>query len=233
MPPEPIEIVRGLIPRFDGAESVQLAAAMLGATVMPHAVYLHSALAKDRHVDSTEGAPRLLRVQRLDVAIALTIAAVVNVSMLLFAAAGLRGSTVDTIEGAHAEIAAMVGTLPATIFAVGLLVSGVGSAIVGTDAGAGMVRDLVSQRITPTWRRVITLAPAVGVLLLGLSPTRALVDSQLVLSFGIAFAVVPLVVLTASRRVMGQYRNPGWLTALTWLVVGAVVALNVAVLMTA
>lgn len=233
MPPEPIEIVRGLIPRFDGAESVQLAAAMLGATVMPHAVYLHSALAKDRHVDSTEGVPRLLRVQRLDVAIALTIAAVVNVSMLLFAAAGLRGSTVDTIEGAHAEIAAMVGTLPATIFAVGLLFSGVGSAIVGTDAGAGMVRDLVSQRITPTWRRVITLAPAVGVLLLGLSPTRALVDSQLVLSFGIAFAVVPLAVLTASRRVMGQYRNPGWLTALSWLVVGAVVALNVAVLMTA
>ena len=165
-------------------------------------------------------------------AIALSIAGVVNVSMLLFAAAGLRGSSVDTIDGAHAEIATLVGQLPATVFAIGLLFSGVGSAIVGTDAGAGMVRDLVSPRITPTWRRLITLAPAVGVLMLGLDPTRALVESQLVLSFGIAFAVVPLVMFTASRRTMGEHRNPGWLTALAWVVVGAVVALNVAVLAT-
>ncbi|MFT3888962.1 MAG: Nramp family divalent metal transporter [Arachnia sp.] len=232
LPPDPVDVVGGLVPRFDGAHSVQLAAAMLGATVMPHAVYLHSAIAKDRHAASEEGIARLLRVQRVDVAVALSIAAVVNVSMLLFAAAGLRGAHIDSIEAAHAEIWSLVGAVPATVFAVGLLVSGIGSAIVGTDAGAGMIRDLVSPRITPTVRRLVTLAPAVVILAAGLPATEALVQSQLVLSFGIAFAVVPLVVLTSRSKTMGAHRNPGWLTALAWVVVAAVVALNVAVLAT-
>lgn len=232
LPPDPAQVVGGLLPRFDGAESVQLAAAMLGATVMPHAVYLHSALAVQRHADSDETRSRLLRVQRVDVAVALTVAGVVNVSMLLFAAAALRGATVDSIDAAHGEIAALVGPVAATVFAIGLLFSGVGSAIVGTDAGAGMVRDLVSPRLTPTARRLITLLPAVGILLIGLPPTEALVQSQLVLSFGIGFAVVPLVVLTASRRTMGDYRNPRWLTAAAWVVVAAVLSLNVAVIAT-
>jgi len=232
LPPDPAQVVGGLLPRFDGAESVQLAAAMLGATVMPHAVYLHSALAVQRHADSDETRSRLLRVQRVDVAVALTVAGVVNVSMLLFAAAALRGATVESIDAAHGEIAALVGPVAATVFAIGLLFSGVGSAIVGTDAGAGMVRDLVSPRLTPTARRLITLLPAVAILLIGLPPTEALVQSQLVLSFGIGFAVVPLVVLTASRRTMGDYRNPQWLTAAAWVVVAAVLSLNVAVIAT-
>lgn len=233
MPPDPAGVARGLVPQFDGAGSVQLAAAMLGATVMPHAIYLHSALAKQRHAGSAETVTRLLRIQRIDVAIALTIAAVVNVSMLLFAAAGLRGSTVDSIEGAHAEIVSLVGIVPATVFAVGLLFSGIGSAIVGTDAGATMVGDLVSRRITPTARRLMTLVPAVALLLTGLGPTELLVQSQLVLSFGIGFALIPLAMLGASRRVMGDDRNPRWLTALAWVIVVAVIALNVAVLATA
>ena len=232
LPPDPAQVVGGLLPRFDGAESVQLAAAMLGATVMPHAVYLHSALAVQRHADSDETRSRLLRVQRVDVAVALTVAGVVNVSMLLFAAAALRGATVESIDAAHGEIAALVGPVAATVFAIGLLFSGVGSAIVGTDAGAGMVRDLVSPKITPTVRRLITLVPAVAILMIGLAPTEALVQSQLVLSFGIGFAVVPLVVLTASRRTMGDYRNPRWLTAAAWVVVAAVLSLNVAVIAT-
>lgn len=233
LPPDPAGIVGGLVPRFDGPESIQLAAAMLGATVMPHAVYLHSALAQQRHSGSEEKTSRLLHAQRVDVALALSIAGVVNVSMLLFAAAGLRGSGVDSIEAGHAEIDALVGPVPAMVFAIGLLVSGIGSAIVGTDAGAGMIHDLVSPKITPTARRLITLVPAVAILVAGLPPTQALVDSQLVLSFGIAFAIVPLVLLTSNRRLMGEHRNPRWLTALAWLVVGAVVALNVAVLATA
>lgn len=233
LPPDPVEILGGLIPRFDGAASVSLAAAMLGATVMPHAIYLHSALARERHADSGESIARLLRVQRVDVAVALTVAGVVNVAMLLFAAAALRGATVDSIEAGYQQIASLVSPVAATVFAVGLLVSGVGSAIVGTDAGAGMVNDLVSPKLTPTVRRLITLVPAVGVLFLGLPPTEALVESQLVLSFGIVFAVVPLVVLTARRRTMGEHRNPVWLTVVAWAVVGAVLALNVAVVLTA
>ncbi|SHJ29629.1 manganese transport protein [Tessaracoccus bendigoensis DSM 12906] len=233
LPPDPAATLNGLLPRFADAGSVQLAAAMLGATVMPHAIYLHSALAKDRHATSGETVNRLLKVQRIDVAVALTIAAAVNVSMLLFAASGLRGSSIDSIEGAYKEIGQLVGALPATVFAVGLLVSGIGSAIVGTDAGAGMVHDFVSPRITATVRRLVTLVPAVGVLVAGLHATQALVQSQLVLSFGIAFALVPLAMLTSSRRVMGVHRSPPWLAALAWMVVGAVVALNVAVLVTA
>lgn len=233
LPPDPAATLNGMIPRFADAGSVQLAAAMLGATVMPHAIYLHSALAKDRHATSGETLNRLLKVQRIDVAVALTIAAAVNVSMLLFAASGLRGSSIDSIEGAYEEIGQLVGALPATVFAVGLLVSGIGSAIVGTDAGAGMVHDFVSPRITATVRRLVTLVPAVGVLVAGLHATQALVQSQLVLSFGIAFALVPLAMLTSSRRVMGVHRSPPWLAALAWMVVGAVVALNVAVVVTA
>lgn len=233
MPPDPAGVVAGMVPRFTDAGSVQLAAAMLGATVMPHAIYLHSALAQERHADSDETTGRLLRVQRIDVAVALTIAAAVNVSMLLFAAAGLRGSAIDSIEGAHAQIEALVGSLPATVFAVGLLVSGLGSAIVGTDAGAGMVRDLVSPRITPTTRRLITLVPAVAVLVAGLHPTQALVQSQLVLSFGIAFALIPLVRFTSSRDVMGRFASGPVLRGVAWVVVAAVLALNVAVLVTA
>ena len=232
LPPDPAQVVGGLVPRFAGAESLQLAAAMLGATVMPHAVYLHSELARSRHEGSAETVPRLLRVQRVDVMIALTVAGVVNVSMLLFAAAALRGATVDSIEAAHGEITALVGPVAATVFAVGLLFSGVGSAIVGTDAGAGMVRDLVSPKITPTVRRLITLVPAVAILMIGLPPTQALVQSQLILSFGIGFAVVPLVAMTASRATMGEHRNPVWLTAVAWAVVAAVLALNVAVIAT-
>lgn len=232
LPPDPGQVMDGLVPRFAGAESLQLSAAMLGATVMPHAVYLHSALARERHADSAETTARLLRVQRVDVAVALTVAGVVNVSMLLFAAAALRGATVDSIEAAHGQIAALVDPVAATVFAVGLLFSGVGSAIVGTDAGAGMVRDLVSPRLTPTVRRLVTLVPAVAILFVGLPPTEALVQSQLVLSFGIGFAVVPLVVLTASRRTMGEHRNPTWLTVVAWVVVAAVLALNVAVIAT-
>ncbi len=232
LPPDPVQVVAGLVPRFAGAESLQLAAAMLGATVMPHAVYLHSELARARHEGSDETLPRLLLVQRVDVVVALTVAGIVNVSMLLFAAAALRGSTVDSIEAAHGEITALVGPVAATVFAVGLLFSGVGSAIVGTDAGAGMVRDLVSPKITPTVRRLITLVPAVAILLIGLPPTQALVQSQLILSFGIGFAVVPLVAMTASRATMGEHRNPAWLTAVAWAVVAAVLALNVAVIAT-
>lgn len=233
LPPDPVDMLGGLLPRFSDAGSVQLAAAMLGATVMPHAIYLHSELARLRHSDSGESPDRLLKVQRIDVAVALTIAAAVNVSMLLFAAAGLRGASIDSIEGAYHQIHQLVGALPATVFAVGLLVSGLGSAIVGTDAGSGMVRDFVSPKITPTVRRLITLVPAVVVLVAGLHPTQALVQSQVVLSFGIGFALVPLVLLTSSERVMGRFRSATWLAALAWVVVAAVIALNVAVLATA
>lgn len=233
-PPDPAGAAAGLLPRFTDAGSIQLAAAMLGATVMPHAIYLHSALVTHRHGEPTAGRlPRLLRIQRYDVVLALVVAGSVNVAMLLFAAAGLQGHGIDSIEAAHARIGAGLGALPATLFAVGLLASGVGSSVVGTDAGASILEPLVGHRVGELGRRLLTVGPAVMILLAWPNPTQALVWSQLVLSFGIGFALVPLVVLTSRRRVMGVHVNRPWLRALAWLVTAAVLALNVAVVATA
>lgn len=236
MPPDPAQIVGGLIPRFEDATSVQLAAAILGATVMPHAIYLHSALARQRHEKEPRTEPatrRLLRVQKVDVVAALVIAGSVNLAMLLFAAAGLRGTQIDSIEAAHAHIHGLVGAAPAAIFAIGLLASGIGSSVVGTDAGSGIMTDLVPWQIGDTLRRVITITPAVVLLIVGVEPTQALVYSQLALSFGIAFALVPLVRYTSSRELMGAHVNSPVARAVSWAVVAAVVALNVAVIVTA
>lgn len=236
MPPDAASVARGLVPRFTDAGSVQLAAAILGATVMPHAIYLHSSLAKQRHegADRSEATTKsLLRVQKVDVVFALVVAGSVNLAILLFAAAGLRGAEIDSIEAAYAHIRDMVGALPATIFAIGLLASGIGSSVVGTDAGSGMMSDLVPWQIGDTWRRVITVAPALVVLLLGAEPTMALVYSQLFLSFGIAFALVPLVVYTSRASLMGVHRNSATVRTVAWVVVAAVLALNIAVIVTA
>lgn len=236
MPPDPGEIVGGLVPRFVDSGSVQLAAAILGATVMPHAIYLHSALACLRHRDAprTPGViTRLLRVQKLDVVGALVIAGSVNLAMLLFAAAGLRGAEIDSIEAAFFHIRDLIGPVPAIVFAVGLLASGIGSSVVGTDAGSGIMTDLVPWRVGDVTRRLITISPAVIVLILGLSPTEALVYSQLALSFGIAFALVPLVRYTSRSDLMGDYANSVPLRMISWIVVAAVLALNLAVVVTA
>ncbi|MDO4783663.1 MAG: Nramp family divalent metal transporter [Propionibacteriaceae bacterium] len=236
MPPDPAQVIGGLVPRFADATSIQLAAAILGATVMPHAIYLHSALAKQRHAAEPRTEPatrRLLRVQKVDVIAALIIAGSVNLAMLLFAAAGLRGTQIDSIEAAHAHIHELIGAAPAAVFAIGLLASGIGSSVVGTDAGSGIMTDLVPWPIGDTLRRVITITPAVVLLICGVEPTRALVYSQLALSFGIAFALVPLVGYTSRRDLMGAHANSPAVRAVSWVVVAAVLALNVAVIATA
>lgn len=236
-PPDLARTVGGLQPRLAGADSLTLAAAMLGATVMPHAIYLHSTLTADRHRAEGgvhEPTERLLRAQRLDVAGALVLSGTVNVSMLLFAASALAGSgSIDSIEAAHRIVHERVGWAPAAVFGFGLLASGVGSAVVGTHAGARIMRDLLPWRMSPNARRAATLVPAVMLLSLGMHPSELLVTSQLVLSFGIAFALVPLVLLTSSRRVMGVHRDSLPLRVAAWTVVALVVSLNIALLVLA
>ena len=232
-PPDGGEIVGGLVPRFDGADSVLLAASMLGATVMPHAIYVHSALARDRHGKSVSAADtdRLLRATRWDVGIALGVAGVVNIGMLLLAAVNLRGvSDVDTIEGAHAAISSTLGPGVALVFAIGLLASGLASTSVGSYAGATIMAGLLKRRIPIFARRVITLIPALVILGFGVDPTRALVISQVLLSFGIPFALVPLLRLTNDRTVMGASANGPLVRVLMTVIVVAVVALNVALI---
>ena len=228
--PSPQATVAGLRPGFPEPAAVPLAAAMLGATVMPHAIYLHSTLAADRHRPGgrlERPVPALLRAQRVDVLLALLVAGGVNVSMLLFAAAALPHSGApDTIEQGYRAIHDQVGFAPATVFALGLLASGLGSSVVGTHAGARMMRDLLPWQL-PSWlRRTVVIAPATLLLWWGGDPTRLLVVSQLALSFGIAFALVPLLLLTGSRAVMGEYRDHPVLRVAAWTVVALVVVLN-------
>ena len=221
----------GVVPRFDGVPTVLLATSMLGATVMPHAIYLHSALARDRHgVAGDAGRLRtLLRATRVDVVLALVIAGAVNIAMLLVAASSLRGvAGTDTIEGAHNAIAAELGPAVGVVFAVGLLASGLASASVGSYAGAAIMGGLLKLRVPLLTRRVVTLIPAVIVLALGVDPTWALVLSQVFLSLGIPFAMIPLLRLTGSRSVMGDAADRLWVRILGGCVAALVVALNLA-----
>jgi manganese transport protein len=229
-PPSASEVAAGLLPRFDGAESVLLATAMLGATVMPHAVYLHSGLARDRHGHLEPGRERrwLLRVTRLDVGLAMLVAGTVNLSMVLIAATNLQGrDDTDSIEGAHAAVRDALGPTVALLFAVGLLASGLASTSVGAYAGAMIMQGLLRRSYPLLLRRLVTLIPALAILALGVDPTRALVLSQVVLSFGIPFALIPLVRLTSKRSLMGVDTNHRMTTALGWAVAALISLLNV------
>lgn len=222
--------VAGIVPRFDGTDSVLLATSMLGATVMPHAIYLHSALARDRHGVSADPGriAGLLRATRWDVGGALFVAGAVNIAMLLLAASSLRGvAGTDTIEGAHAAVVATLGPAVGVVFAVGLLASGLASTSVGTYAGSMIMGGLLKLKVPLLLRRGITLVPALIVLGIGFDPTRALVLSQVALSFGIPFALVPLVYYASSRSIMGAFANATWLKVAGWVAAGAITVLNV------
>jgi len=257
-PPDPAGLVAGLVPRFEDTNSVLLAASILGATIMPHAIYAHSALSRDRFARSAAqsaagsagrhparglrpqgtralsswfritrgtGAPELLpgsatevptdtllRATRVDVTVAMAIAGTVNLCILLLAAVNLAGvEGTDSLEGAYAALEGSLGPIIATLFAVGLLASGLASTSVGAYAGAEILHGLLRVRIPLLLRRLVTLVPALAILALGFDPTMSLVLSQVVLSFGIPFALVPLVALTAKAGLLGRWRNH-WLT---------------------
>lgn len=223
-------IAEGMIPRFEGTASVVLAASMLGATVMPHAVYLHSSLTRDRH-GASPGPARvrlLLRATRWDVVISLVVAGGVNIAMLLLAAASLPGvEGTDTIDGAAAAISANLGPAVGVIFGIGLLASGLASTSVGAYAGSEIMHGLLHVRVPLFWRRLITLLPALVLLGVGIEPTWALVMSQVVLSFGIPFAIIPLIWLTSRTSVMGEFANRVPLRIAGITVAALIVSLNI------
>lgn len=219
----------GLVPRFEGTGTVLLAAGMLGATVMPHAIYLHSSLARDRHGEghTESGIRRLLHANRWDVVLALIVAGSVNIAMLLLAASSLRGvEGTDTIQGAHGAIVEALGPVIGVIFGVGLLASGLASTSVGCYAGSAIMSGLLQRRIPLLARRVVTLIPALAILTVGVDPTWALVLSQVFLSIGIPFALVPLVRYTGMRSVMGRFINGLGTQVFAWAITVAIIALN-------
>jgi manganese transport protein len=220
----------GLVPSLGGGDAVYLAIGIIGATVMPHVIYLHSALTNGRMpCRDDEERKRVLRFERLDVFIALGLAGVVNIAMLAVAAKMLHGSGhdgVSSISQAHAAFGSLVGGGAALAFAIALLASGASSSSVGTYAGQVVMSGFVGLRIPLLVRRALTMAPAIVILAIGVDPTSALVLSQVVLSFGIPFALIPLVLLTSNREVMGVHVNGLATTVAAFAFGGLIVALN-------
>jgi manganese transport protein len=229
--PDASEAAKGFIPHFSGSDSILLAAGILGATVMPHVIYLHSALTQRRvTVRNDDERRRLMGFQKLDVGIAMSIAGVVNLAMLMIAAALFHktGHTgVDSIEGAYNGFQNLVGNGTAIAFGLALLASGFASSSVGTYAGQVVMQGFIDRSIPLLLRRLVTMLPALVVLALGLDPTRSLVISQVVLSFGIPFALIPLVIFTSRKKLMGALVNSRMTTVAASIIALLIVSLNI------
>lgn len=227
-PIDPSAFVSGLVPRLEGYESLILAAAILGATVMPHAIYAHSGFSRDRISPSSTVPIRRLRVAtRIDVTLALIFAGAVNVALLVIGAVVLSGqSGTDTLDGAFVAIGVVSGSLMATFFAVALLASSLASTAVGAYAGAEIMHGLIHRTVPPLVRRSVTVIPAIIILIMGVEPTTALIYSQVVLSWGIPFALIPLIIVTGDKNVMGEYRSHGVIRGLAGVATAVVIVIN-------
>jgi manganese transport protein len=220
-----------VVPAFSGSESVLLAVGILGATVMPHVIYLHSALLQNRVVPQTDAeAKKLYKYTRIDVVIAMSIAGLINMAMLVMAASVFFRSglnDVDSLEGAHRTLEPILGGASSTLFALALLASGLSSSTVGTLSGQVVMQGFIRRRIPIFVRRAVTMIPALLVIGIGLDPSRTLVISQVVLSFGIPFALIPLVIFTSRRDIMGPLVNHRATTAAAAVVATLISGLNV------
>lgn len=223
-----------LIPQFSGTESVLLAAGILGATVMPHAIFLHSSLTQDRIVvRQPTQLRRLFRFEVLDVSIAMGLAGLINLAMLIMAASTFfyQGLThIGTIEEAHRTLEPLLGPAASWVFAISLLAAGLSSASVGTMAGQVIMQGFLHRHIPPWLRRLVTMLPSLIVIAIGLDPTRTLVISQVVLSFGLPFAIIPLIQFTRRKDLMGVLVNRRLTTIAASLAAALIVALNILLL---
>jgi manganese transport protein len=219
-----------VVPQFAGGESVFLATGILGATIMPHVIFLHSSLTQGRIVTlDDERRRRLYRFEILDVAIAMGVAGLINAAMLIMAAASFyrAGLThIASIEEAYRTLEPLLGSAARTVFAISLLASGLASASVGTMAGQVIMQGFLHRQIPILVRRLVTMVPSLVVIGLGLDPTRTLVVSQVVLSFGLPFAIVPLILFTRRRDLMGELVNSAFTTILAIFVTVLIVLLN-------
>ncbi len=217
-------------PKFDGSESLLLAVGILGATVMPHVIFLHSSLTQDRIRPTTDRQAKLLmRYTIIDVVIAMGIAGLINAAMLIMAASTFHSAGyvgIASIEEAYKTLTPLLGPLAGGVFAISLLASGLSSSAVGTMAGQVIMQGFLHWHI-PLWvRRAVTMVPALVIIALGFDPTRTLVISQVVLSFGIPFALIPLVMFTRRADLMGVLVNRGWTTVVASIVAMIIVGLN-------
>jgi manganese transport protein len=224
-------LYHSVVPQFSGTESILLASGILGATIMPHAIFLHSALTQQRIiVKNPDKLKKLFKFEVLDVLIAMGIASFVNMAMLIMSAATFhqQGYTnVATIEDAHLTLKPLLGNAASWIFAISLLASGLSSSTVGTSAGQVIMQGFLHKHI-PVWlRRSITLIPSMIVIAIGLDPTRTLVISQVILSFGLPFAIIPLIIFTKNKKIMGVLVNKKITTIILSLIAVFVIFLNI------
>ena len=220
----------GFIPTFRDNGMLYLAVGILGATVMPHVIYLHSALTQHRvRTDNVQAKKKMLLFTKVEVLLALGVAGVINMAMLAAAAGAFFGKGVENagdLTVAYQTLTPILGPLAAGTFAVALLASGLSSSTVGTLSGQVIMQGFVRFRI-PIWiRRAITMVPAFAIILAGADPTQSLVLSQVVLSFGIPFALVPLLRFTGSKTIMGGYANAPWVKLTGWLIAAVIIGLN-------
>lgn len=228
--PDWTEVGHGIaVPSFEGTDSIILAAGILGATVMPHAIYLHSALTNKRVVGRTEKEKKqIFRFEFIDIVLAMIIAGAINMSMLVIAAALFfdRDMRIDDLTVMFNELGSTLGPFTAILFGFGLLIAGLSSSSVGTMSGDVVMQGFIRKSINLYLRRAITMIPPLAIILSGVNATKALVTSQVVLSFGIAFALVPLIMFTSNREIMGGLKNHRMTTAAAWVISFIVILLN-------
>ncbi|AYC30078.1 Nramp family divalent metal transporter [Paenisporosarcina cavernae] len=229
--PDGSSVIQGLFtPEFQGKDSIMLAAGILGATVMPHAIYLHSALTQRRIVGGTEAErKRIFRFEFIDILLAMVIAGAVNACMLIVAAALFHTNKlgVEDLEVAFHQFGTLVSPASSIIFGIALLASGLASSSVGTMSGDIIMQGYINKRIPIYIRRAITVIPPLVIIALGVNPSAALVLSQIILSFGIPFALIPLIVFTSNKKLMGTLVNKPITKVLAWGIAGIIITLNV------
>ncbi|WP_285856459.1 Nramp family divalent metal transporter [Peribacillus frigoritolerans] len=228
--PDTSAVVLGLFtPKFDGVDSILLSAGMLGATVMPHAIYLHSSLTQRRIVGVNDlERKRIYRFELIDIVIAMLIAGAINAAMVIVSAALFHknGALVEDLDVAYQQFGAMLGPSVAMFFGIGLLFAGLSSSAVGVMTGDVVMQGFIKRHIPIYLRRVITTVPPLLIILWGVNPSKALVMSQVVLSFGIAFALVPLIMFTSNKKIMGSLVNHKITSGAAWLIAVLIIGLN-------
>ena len=228
--PDTSAVVLGLFtPKFEGVDSILLSAGMLGATVMPHAIYLHSSLTQRRIVGVNDlERKRIYRFELIDIVIAMLIAGAINAAMVIVSAALFHknGALVEDLDVAYQQFGAMLGPSVAMFFGIGLLFAGLSSSSVGVMTGDVVMQGFIKRHIPIYLRRVITTVPPLLIILWGVNPSKALVMSQIVLSFGIAFALVPLIMFTSNKKIMGSLVNHKITSGAAWLIAVLIIGLN-------
>lgn len=223
--------IHTLLPSLPNGEAVLIAVGMLGATVMPHVIYLHSQLVQSRNKTCPDK-KKHLRMEKFDIAIAMNIAFIVNAAMVVVSAAVFfrNGMVVETIEQAHQSLAPLVGGLSSGAFGIALLASGLSSSAVGTMAGQTIMKGFVNLSIPLNLRRLITMTPALVIIALGINPMRALILSQVTLSFALPAAIIPMILITNRKDIMGDMVNKRFTKSVGWFITAVIIGLNMVLL---